>query len=207
MGEAPATQQVLPLHIPMLQGKVPIQRPGGREAGQTFPYAWYGMRDREYNEAEGASRTVTLGATEEWKLINERTLNPATQLPSGVPPPGTPLEESPLGESLSSGAFADGNHPFHMHVNHFQIVAINAPARSQQNGANGGGINATLTVAATAAIDYEVGDWRDTISIPTPGSVTIRWQANDFVGKAMAHCHIFGHSDTGMSMDFEVLGI
>lgn len=31
--------------------------------------------------------------------------------------------------------------------------------------------------------DWSVGDWRDTISIPTPGNVTIRWRADDFTGE------------------------
>jgi hypothetical protein len=29
------------------------------------------------------------------------------------------------------------------------------------------------------------------------GFVTIRWRADDYTGKAPAHCHIFAHSDTG----------
>jgi len=28
--------------------------------------------------------------------------------------------------------------------------------------------------------------------------VTIRWRADDYTGKSLAHCHIFSHSDTGM---------
>ncbi|CAM9663355.1 unnamed protein product, partial [Ectocarpus fasciculatus] len=77
---------------------------------------------------------------------------------------------------------ADG-HPFHLHVNHFQVV-----------GSSWG----------DDGPDWSVGDWRDTISIPTPGNVTIRWRADDFTGEAVAHCHIFGHSDTGMMMNFEI---
>ena len=65
-------------------------------------------------------------------------------------------------------------------------------------------------------IDYEIGDWRDSISIPggdsinednggNSGWVKVRWPAMDFTGIAPAHCHIFGHSDTGMSMTFEIV--
>lgn len=31
--------------------------------------------------------------------------------------------------------------------------------------------------------DWYVGDWRDTISIPAPGNVTVRWRADDFTGE------------------------
>lgn len=31
--------------------------------------------------------------------------------------------------------------------------------------------------------DWHVGDWRDTISIPAPGNVTVRWRADDFTGE------------------------
>lgn len=31
--------------------------------------------------------------------------------------------------------------------------------------------------------DWNVGDWRDTISIPAPGNVTVRWRADDFTGE------------------------
>jgi FtsP/CotA-like multicopper oxidase with cupredoxin domain len=113
---------------------------------------------------------------------------------------------------LAAGSVATANHPFHLHVNHFQIVAIHAPQAqggSAGLGAGGAVADATAdadgTMAAAASVDYEVGDWRDTITLPTPGSVTVRWRADDYVGRAMAHCHIFGHSDTGMSLDFEVV--
>lgn len=41
-------------------------------------------------------------------------------------------------------------HPFHLHTNHYQIV-------SASHG---------------LGVDYDVGDWRDTITLPTPGNVT-----------------------------------
>jgi FtsP/CotA-like multicopper oxidase with cupredoxin domain len=74
-----------------------------------------------------------------------------------------------------------------LHVHHFQIVAIEAAE------------------GAIQSLDYVVGDWRDTISVPTPGAVTIRWRADDFAGKTLAHCHIFSHAETGMAMVWEAL--
>ncbi|KAK1932092.1 Blue copper oxidase CueO [Phytophthora citrophthora] len=75
-----------------------------------------------------------------------------------------------------SGEVTLKNHPFHLHTNAFQIVDMS----------HGHGI------------DYEIGDWRDVISVPTPGNVTIRFRPEDYTGIVAAHCHILGHSDAGM---------
>lgn len=166
-------------------------------AGVPQPYSWYGMADREYDGS--IMRRVALGAVEEWTLRNERALGAAVRLPLALPAEGARTDG--LAALLAAGAPADTNHPFHLHVNHFQIIAIHAPA--QPDGADA--LQADRAAAAAAAVDYEVGDWRDTITVPTPGSVTVRWRADDFTGVSMAHCHIFGHSDTGMSMDFEIV--
>ncbi|RLN54393.1 hypothetical protein BBJ28_00013030 [Nothophytophthora sp. Chile5] len=94
-------------------------------------------------------RTMTLGRVQEWVVVNERD---------------------------ESGAVTLKNHPFHLHTNAFQVVAM----------------------SHGHSMDYEVGDWRDVISVPTPGNVTIRFRPMDFTGIVAAHCHILGHSDAGM---------
>ncbi|CAH0491437.1 unnamed protein product [Peronospora farinosa] len=82
-----------------------------------------------------------------------------------------------------SGEVTLKNHPFHLHTNAFQIV----------NMSHGHGI------------DYEVGDWRDVISVPTPGNVTIRFRPEDYTGIVVAHCHVLGHSDAGMIAGVEMI--
>lgn len=186
------------------------------DGGGSRGYTWYGMLDSEYDQA--TLRSVELGAVEEWELINERTLAPSARLPPPVPAwhaqANRAAHEAAVApaaggasDMTAGGAVADTNHPFHLHVNHFQVVAIHAPRQRAGAQADGGGLASAedAAAAAAAAIDYEVGDWRDTITVPTPGSVTVRWRADDFDGVSMAHCHIFGHSDTGMSMDFEIV--
>ena len=42
------------------------------------------------------------------------------------------------------------------------------------------------------------------ITLPTPGNVTIRFQAKDFDGPSLAHCHIFSHADLGMLHAFSI---
>lgn len=71
-------------------------------------------------------------------------------------------------------------HPFHIHVNDFQVVAINGQA--------------------VDAVSYD-----DTINLPPGGSVTIRMRFADFDGKFVYHCHILSHEDFGMMATVEVV--
>jgi FtsP/CotA-like multicopper oxidase with cupredoxin domain len=80
------------------------------------------------------------------------------------------------------------NHDFHMHVNAFQVVAIG---------------NGSADDAAAAAVDFRVGDWRDTITVPTVG-VTIRFRPTNFTGMSLVHCHVLGHEDQGMMMAIDI---
>ncbi|EQC35142.1 hypothetical protein SDRG_07375 [Saprolegnia diclina VS20] len=89
------------------------------------------------------------------------------------------LYEWTLENVLSS---EEKNHPFHIHTNPFQIVSA-----SHGNG-----------------LDHSIGDWRDTITLPFGGNVTIRFRPVDFTGLIAAHCHILGHSDAGMLMLIEI---
>ena len=79
------------------------------------------------------------------------------------------------------------SHPFHMHTNHFQIVSFNSSLHNN-----------------SFQPDFEVGDWRDTILIPAPGSVTIRFIPRDYIGISVFHCHILFHEDIGMMAKFMI---
>jgi len=72
-------------------------------------------------------------------------------------------------------------HPFHIHVNDFQVVAVNgAPVR--------------------------VRGGQDTVAVPANGEITIRTRFLGFTGKYVYHCHILGHEDAGMMGVVEVVG-
>jgi len=71
-------------------------------------------------------------------------------------------------------------HPFHIHINPFQIVEVT----------DGGGNKYTPA--------KENRLWQDTINIPAKGSVLIRSQFADFKGTYVLHCHILAHEDRGM---------
>jgi FtsP/CotA-like multicopper oxidase with cupredoxin domain len=91
-----------------------------------------------------------LGTVEEWKLVNL--------------------------DKISSGNI----HPFHIHVNDFQVMSVNGKP-------------------------YDAHGYQDTVIIPTEGEVVIRIPFDDFVGKSVYHCHLMFHGDFGMMGIFEVV--
>ncbi|GMH49874.1 hypothetical protein TrRE_jg3851, partial [Triparma retinervis] len=86
-------------------------------------------------------------------------------------------------------------HPFHMHTNHFQVASYECG--DPPTGEGGG--------ACDAAPSYEVGDWRDTVMVPSPGTIKVRFRPTDWQGDSFAHCHIFGHEDRGMAVKVKIV--
>ena len=64
-------------------------------------------------------------------------------------------------------------HPFHIHVNDFQIMSINGKK-------------------------YHATSLRDTVPLPVGGTVVIRMRFTQFLGRYVFHCHILAHEDGGM---------
>jgi FtsP/CotA-like multicopper oxidase with cupredoxin domain len=90
-------------------------------------------------------------------------------------------------------------HPFHIHVNPFQVVELsdpNTPANSYNRATNGVWQDNILVPAAkTDANGLVIGpDGKAT----TPGFVRIRSRFVDFIGSYVLHCHILAHEDRGM---------
>ncbi len=67
----------------------------------------------------------------------------------------------------------DDEHPFHIHVNDFQVMSVNGQP-------------------------YYAHGLQDTVLIPPHGEVVIRIPFKDFDGKFVYHCHILFHEDGGM---------
>ncbi len=71
-------------------------------------------------------------------------------------------------------------HPFHIHVNDFQVVSVNGEP-------------------------VDADSWEDTTPIPAFGEIVIRSRFLDFPGKFVYHCHILDHEDRGMMGVVEVI--
>lgn len=84
-------------------------------------------------------------------------------------------------------------HPFHIHINPFQVLKIETPTGKAEY--------STYTPKDNFV-------WQDVIAIPpanvamdgavTPGRITIRQTFVDFTGTYVLHCHILAHEDRGM---------
>ena len=82
-------------------------------------------------------------------------------------------------------------HPFHIHVNPFQVLQVTDPA----------GVRTFGPVTPDQAV------WWDTFSIPpNGGTVKIRSRFPTYSGKFVFHCHILIHEDSGMMWDVTVNG-
>ena len=78
----------------------------------------------------------------------------------------------------------DNGHPFHIHVNSFQVTKhLDATGQSIADG---------------------VGEWKDTLFIPQDHTLTIRSRYQDFAGQTVFHCHILDHEDQGMMVRFKL---
>jgi suppressor of ftsI len=94
---------------------------------------------------------------------------------------GKPFDPDRIDQLVQLGAVeewtirnvSDEMHPFHIHVNPFQVVSING-------------------------VPIDAKSYRDTVGIPPNGDFVFRTQFLDFTGKYVYHCHILPHEDNSM---------
>lgn len=110
-------------------------------------------------------------------LINNNTYG-EREVAAVVPLEG--VEEWHIQVSGSAHDGAEG-HPFHIHVNHFELISIDGKPP-----------------AYTAPV-------LDTVWVPLNAVVVIRNRFRQFRGKSVFHCHILPHEDTGMMANFLIL--
>ncbi|MGN6485660.1 MAG: multicopper oxidase domain-containing protein, partial [Thermomicrobiales bacterium] len=100
----------------------------------------------------------------------------------------TPFDPNVVNETVKLGALEKWTiqntttdiHPFHIHINDFQVISINGEP-------------------------YDAPGWYDTVSVPAQGEIEILHQFLDFTGKYVFHCHILMHEDSGMMAVVEVV--
>lgn len=85
-----------------------------------------------------------------------------------------------------------GGHPFHIHVNPFQVISIIDPSGKDVSGP-GEGQFANLK-----------GEWKDTLFIEQDYVVRVRMRYERYVGDFVLHCHILDHEDKGMMQNVRI---
>ncbi len=83
------------------------------------------------------------------------------------------------------------NHPFHIHVNPFQIISITDKK----------------TGKPSTEPQYQnlVGTWKDTIFVNTDVVIETRTRYERYIGEYVLHCHILEHEDQGMMQSVQVV--
>jgi L-ascorbate oxidase len=90
------------------------------------------------------------------------------------------------------------NHPFHIHVNPFQIVAI------YDDKGNDVGVSGEPGKNDMQYADLD-GTWKDTIFIKAKYRIVMRTKYERFAGRFVMHCHILDHEDQGMMENIEIV--
>jgi FtsP/CotA-like multicopper oxidase with cupredoxin domain len=93
-------------------------------------------------------------------------------------------------------------HPFHIHVNPFQVVEVvdpNTPANNYTAPSTGGFWQDVMAIPAAKTdtngdLEIDPATGRATKA----GSIRIRSRFVDFPGTFVLHCHILAHEDRGM---------
>lgn len=155
----------LPTKLPVIKRYYPLIKPeqvtrrrrfvfSGSFPGYLNPVVGldFMINNAQYNELE-VPTTVRVGQVEEWILSVPDAANGGTE-----------------------------GHPFHIHVNGFEVVAINGKP-----------------------IPPDQVQILDTVWVPVNTQITVRTAFKQFAGKAVYHCHILPHEDTGMMQNILIL--
>jgi FtsP/CotA-like multicopper oxidase with cupredoxin domain len=79
-------------------------------------------------------------------------------------------------------------HPFHIHVNPFEVVSIlDGEGQDRLQEVYGGPV------------------WRDTIILPEGWRIRFRAEYRRYIGPFVQHCHILDHEDQGMMELVEIV--
>jgi FtsP/CotA-like multicopper oxidase with cupredoxin domain len=185
--QAPTTMPSLPAYLADL-------RPATVQPGATRNVSWdiirlinntngltdvpiYGISGQAYNASSPSSGCVSMAqGVQEWTIVNpiwicNASVKHCLTTMDRNAASGAMLKEYQEPVTLSHG--------FHLHTFKYQVVADS----------NGG-----------VSKDYEVGDWRDTVTTPMAGWVNLRWQPATFQGVVLGHCHMLTHAGRVISL-------
>jgi len=138
-----------------------------------------------YSHPEIDTSEITLP---ERKLVFSISQNPLKFLINGKefdPEHPDPVVAVGTAEQWRLENSSDAMHPFHIHVNPFQVIESSDPA-------------------------LDTGVFKDTVAIPPVqddgqnGYVVIRSRFQRYIGRFVLHCHILPHEDAGMMLLVEI---
>jgi L-ascorbate oxidase len=97
--------------------------------------------------------------------------------------------------TLTAGTNPPVGHPFHIHVNPFQIVSILDPS----------GVDVSVNGEASDPQYANLkSTWRDTLFVKPGYHVLMRTRYQRYIGDFVLHCHILDHEDQGMMQNIRI---
>lgn len=166
----PPKPMALPASLPLPRRDYPLIDPSEIKNVRQFTFAGYAppavlnpyvgldflVNNMQYQE-NAVPTVVNLGDVEEWHITVEGTHHGGSE-----------------------------GHPFHIHVNAFEVISITD--------------NKTKAVTMLPP-----GTIQDVVWVPSHTTVAIRMRFKQWAGKAVLHCHILPHEDTGMMQNILIL--
>jgi FtsP/CotA-like multicopper oxidase with cupredoxin domain len=115
---------------------------------------------------------------------------------------GKPYDATRIDRTLTLGSVDQwvmtsnlANHPFHIHVNPFQIVRIMDP--------QGRDVSVTGETNDPQYANLK-GTWKDTLFVKQNYIVVMRTRYERYIGDFELHCHILDHEDQGMMQNIRI---
>ncbi len=113
--------------------------------------------------------------------------------------------------TLTSGSIG---HPFHIHVNPFQIIQILKPDKTPVVDGNGKCTDFDDKGVLDTQYCDQIGVWRDTLFVKNPTfdptglskgyTILMRTRYERYIGDFVLHCHILDHEDQGMMQNVRI---
>ncbi|MDX2142410.1 MAG: multicopper oxidase domain-containing protein [Rhodospirillaceae bacterium] len=151
---------------------------------------WYFNTKIGENQADFQHEIGELGRSIDGKLVLK---NPA------------PYDPKRIDRTLTLGGADEwtlssfwGGHPFHIHINPFQIVSIVDPEGRDVSGPD-------ATGQFTGQFTGLRGEWKDTLFIEEGYVVTVRSRYERYIGDFVLHCHVLDHEDKGMMQNVRIV--
>ncbi len=121
------------------------------------------------------------------------------QLTNAEPYDPSKFRELVLGraEEWKLRSFGGGGHPFHIHVNPFQIISL----VRDSDGVDVSG----LADSGQSQFAGLKGTLKDTIFLEPGHLITFRTRYERYIGEFVLHCHILDHEDQGMMQNVRVV--
>jgi FtsP/CotA-like multicopper oxidase with cupredoxin domain len=93
---------------------------------------------------------------------------------------------------------ANGSHPYHIHVNPFEVVEVLDAAGNDVSAPTGPG-------DPNSQYRGLKGAWKDTLWVQNGHKIRIRTRYERYIGEFVLHCHILDHEDKGMMQNVAIV--